>query len=216
MKPLWTPSPERIERARLTRFMRHLARTEGATFTSYDPLYLFSVSEPETFWRAVWDFCGIIGEPGDRVAIDMDRMPGARFFPDASLNFAENVLRQRGPGPALIFNGENRTRRIVTHDELRESVGRFAAALRAASGPVCRRTPAKSRPSRVCMKRRVGASSGIDGEARPCMRCGCTAATGGAVPLVALTPIALFHFHKAGLYGALANVVNVPLMMRLS
>jgi acetoacetyl-CoA synthetase len=130
--PLWTPSPERIERARLTRFMRHLARTEGATFTSYDPLYEFSVTEPETFWRAVWDFCGIIGEPGNRVAIDLDRMPGARFFPDASLNFAENVLRQRGPGPALIFNGENRTRRIVTHDELRESVGRFAAALRAA------------------------------------------------------------------------------------
>ena len=130
--PLWTPSPERIERARLTRFMRHLARTEGQSFTSYDPLYRFSITEPETFWKAIWDFCGIIGEPGDHVAVDMDRMPGARFFPDGSLNFAENVLRQRGAGAALIFNGENRTRRIVTHDELRENVGRFAAALRAA------------------------------------------------------------------------------------
>ena len=130
--PLWTPSPERIERARLTHFMRHAGRAHQRDFPSYEALYEFSIAEPGAFWQSVWDFCGVIGEPGERVAVDMDRMPGARFFPDGRLNFAENALRQQGSGTALIFNGENRVRRIVSHDELRDAVGRCAAALRAA------------------------------------------------------------------------------------
>ena len=132
MAPLWTPSAERIERARLTQFIAHVAREWGADVRTYGELYEFSIGRPEDFWRAVWDFCEVIGEPGERVAVDMHKMPGARFFPDGRLNFAENVLRQRGNGPALIFNGENRRRRTLTHDELREQVGRFASALRAA------------------------------------------------------------------------------------
>jgi acetoacetyl-CoA synthetase len=99
---------------------------------TYEQLYAFSIARPLDFWAAVWDFCGIIGDRGERVAIDMDRMPGAHFFPDARLNFAENVLRQRGSGAALVFNGENQRRRTVSHDELRTDVARFAAALRAA------------------------------------------------------------------------------------
>ena len=63
---------------------------------------------------------------------DRDRMPGAQFFPDARLNFAENVLRQSGSAPALIFNGENKRHRTISHDELRSEVARFASALRAA------------------------------------------------------------------------------------
>ncbi|HVL66588.1 MAG TPA: acetoacetate--CoA ligase [Vicinamibacterales bacterium] len=130
--PLWTPSPDRIARARLTQFMRHVAERWALDVPDYRALYDFSIARPEAFWRAVWDFCGVIGDPGERVAIDMDRMPGARFFPDARLNFAENVLRQAGPGPALVFNGENQRRRTVSHDELRAAVARFASALREA------------------------------------------------------------------------------------
>src|SRR5918999_3574967 len=130
--PLWTPGTERIERARISQFMRHLGGTRGIQVSDYRSLYDFSISRPEDFWRSVWDFCGIIGEPGNRVAIHMDRMPGAEFFPDARLNFAENVLRQSGGGPALIFTGENRRSRTISHDELRAEGGRFAAALRAA------------------------------------------------------------------------------------
>jgi acetoacetyl-CoA synthetase len=130
--PLWTPSAERVERARLTHFMRDVRRVHGLALSSYDALYQFSISRPEAFWLAVWNFAGIIGEPGGRVVVDLDRMPGAQFFPDGRLNFTENVLRQRGSGAALVFNGENRTRRTVGHDELRDEVGRFAAALRAA------------------------------------------------------------------------------------
>ncbi|HJR60394.1 MAG TPA: acetoacetate--CoA ligase [Vicinamibacterales bacterium] len=127
--PIWTPSPDRIERARLTHFMRHAARQWGADVGDYDALYRWSITRPEQFWQSVWDFCGIIGQPGDRVVVDLDQMPGARFFPDARLNFAENVLRQRGSGPALIFNGENQRRRTLSHDELRAEVAGFASAL---------------------------------------------------------------------------------------
>ena len=130
--PLWTPSAERIERARITRFIRHVHDRWGVDAPDYPALYDFSITRPADFWRSMWAFGEVIGEPGDRVAVDMDRMPGAQFFPDARLNFAENVLRQSGSGPALIFNGENQRRRTIGHDDLRAEVGRFASALRAA------------------------------------------------------------------------------------
>jgi acetoacetyl-CoA synthetase len=130
--PLWTPSPERVERARITHFMRHLRDRGVADAADYRALYDFSIARPLDFWRGVWDFCGIAGTRGGRVAVGMNRMPGAQFFPDATLNFAENVLRQRGRGPAIVFNGENRVHRTITHDELRTETLRFAAALRAA------------------------------------------------------------------------------------
>ena len=59
----------------------------------YASLWAWSNREPENFWRLLWDFCEIVGEPGERTLVDGDRMPGARFFPDARLNFAENLLR---------------------------------------------------------------------------------------------------------------------------
>ena len=128
--PLWTPSAERIARARITAFMRHVEGRWGIHVSDYRTLYNFSIERPEAFWRSVWDFCGVLGEPGDRVAIDLDRMPGARFFPDARLNFTSNLLRQSGNGAALVFDGEGRRHRTVSHDELRVEVARFASALR--------------------------------------------------------------------------------------
>ena len=128
--PLWTPSAERIARARITAFMRHVEGRWGIQVPDYRTLYNFSIERPEAFWRSVWDFCGVLGEPGDRVATDLDRMPGARFFPDARLNFTSNLLRQSGNGAALVFDGEGRRHRTVSHDELRVEVARFASALR--------------------------------------------------------------------------------------
>ncbi|MBA2303136.1 MAG: acetoacetate--CoA ligase [Acidobacteria bacterium] len=129
-RPLWTPSPERIERARLTHFMRHVARQWAVEIRDYDAVYQFSISRPADFWKTVWEFCGILGDQGQRVVVDLDRMPGAHFFPDARLNFAENVLRQQGGGTALVFNGENQRHSTLSHDQLRSSVARCAAALR--------------------------------------------------------------------------------------
>ena len=130
MAPLWTPSAERIERARLTQFMRHVAAQRGTAIHDYEQLYDFSISRPEDFWRAVWDFCAVIGERGERVAIGMDRMPGAEFFPDARLNFAENVLRQRGKVPRDLQWREPAPRTSVTTTSSRSRPLR--SALRAA------------------------------------------------------------------------------------
>src|SRR5215204_1915436 len=129
--PLWSPSPDRIARARITAFMRHVESEWNVAVTDYPALYTFSIERPEAFWKSVWNFCRIRGNPGDRVVADLDRMPGSRFFPDARLNFAENVLRQSGDGAALIFNGEGQRHQIVSHDALRAGVARFASALRA-------------------------------------------------------------------------------------
>ena len=93
-EPLWIPSAERIARARLTDFMRAVRDAFGLDLSSYDDLYTFSIERPEDFWRTVWTFTGIRGEMGARVVDDLGRMPGARFFPDARLNFAENLLRR--------------------------------------------------------------------------------------------------------------------------
>jgi acetoacetyl-CoA synthetase len=133
MLPLWTPGPDRIARARLTGFIADVSERFSLSIGGYRELYDFSISRPADFWSALWDFAGIVGTPGERTVIDLHRMPGARFFPDARLNFAENVLRQRGSGVALVFNGENQRTRSLTHDELRHQVARFANALRAAN-----------------------------------------------------------------------------------
>src|SRR5262249_33103681 len=95
MPPLWVPSPERIARARMFAFMRKVNSDTGLSLSGYDDLYRYSIERPADFWVHVWTFCGIRGEPGDRIVDDLDKMPGARFFPGARLNFAENVLRRR-------------------------------------------------------------------------------------------------------------------------
>src|SRR5262245_34398817 len=130
--PLWTPSLERVAAANLTRFIRVAADRGQLNRRDYAALYEWSIARPLEFWAAMWDFAGIRGDKGPRVAIDMDRMPGARFFPDAALNFAENVLRQGGPSPAVIFASESGASRTLSWNELRAEVAACAAALRAA------------------------------------------------------------------------------------
>jgi acetoacetyl-CoA synthetase len=121
--PLWTPSPERIARANLTVF------GQGRP---YAELYEWSVRNPIEFWTAMWDFGGIRGEKGSRVAVDLDRMPGARFFPEATLNFAENCLRGDDESPAILSRSETGPIRTMSWGELRAEVAACAAAFRSA------------------------------------------------------------------------------------
>jgi acetoacetyl-CoA synthetase len=120
--PLWTPSEERIAHANLTRF------GQGQP---YPEIYRASVEQPLEFWRRMWEFGGIRGAMGSRIAVDLDRMPGARFFPDATLNFAENCLREDGDAPALVYATETEPPRSMSWRELRREVAACAAALRA-------------------------------------------------------------------------------------
>ena len=131
-QPLWTPSPQRIAASNLTAFTKFVAERYGVKAIDYTELHAWSCNDREQFWQAIWQFCGVIGSTqGDTILIDRDRMPGARWFPDARLNFAENLLRKRDASPALIFWGEDQLKSRVTWSELYAEVSRLAQALRA-------------------------------------------------------------------------------------
>ena len=121
MKPLWTPSPERAASTELARFMKLAGKS------SYEELHRWSVESRAEFWSQLWDFCGVIGEKGRDIVVDADRMPGAKWFPQARLNYAQNLLR--GKGEAMVFWGEDRIRRRITHEQLRGLVSRMQQAL---------------------------------------------------------------------------------------
>jgi acetoacetyl-CoA synthetase len=133
--PVWQPSADRVARANLTRFLRDTERRWNVRLPGYEALYRFSIDHAERFWQTMWDFGGVVAaRQGERVVEAFDRMPGARFFPDARLNFAENMLRRDADegSEAIVFWGEDRVRHTMTHAELRAEVARTAAALRAA------------------------------------------------------------------------------------
>jgi acetoacetyl-CoA synthetase len=130
---LWQPSPERIAAANITAFARYAATTHGVDLPDYASLWRWSIAGREKFWRAVWAFCSVIGERGERTLVDPDRMPGARWFPDARLNFAENILAGVSctGKDALVFRGEDKAASRFSQSELVAQSSRIAAALRA-------------------------------------------------------------------------------------
>ena len=123
MKPLWTPSRERAQASELARFMRLAGKT------SYEELHRWSIERSADFWELVWRFAEVRGEMGDRRLIDADRMPGARWFPDARLNYAENLLRERDAARAITFWGKDRVKRRLSKRQLYDLVSRIAQAL---------------------------------------------------------------------------------------
>jgi len=130
--PLWQPSGERVAEANLTAFMAKLRAERGLDFTGYDDLYDWSIDDLSGFWTAVWDFCGVIADAArGPVVVAADKMPGARFFPEAQLNFAENLLRRRDDADAIVFWGEDKVKRRLSHKELHKRVSRLAQALAA-------------------------------------------------------------------------------------
>ena len=131
--PLWRPSDEKIASTNLTAFVRFLEERTGQVFDGYPALHRFSVDQMDAFWGAVWEFCGVIAAfRGGPVLINPTKMPGARFFPETKLNFAENLLRRRDDGVAIIFRAEDKVERRLSWRELYDSVARMAQALRAA------------------------------------------------------------------------------------
>ena len=93
--PLWAPSAERVSEATMTRFRHFAAERAGRPLADTPALHRWSLADPAGFWDAIWDFFGVVGAKGGRVLLDGERMPGARFFPEARLNFAENLLAGR-------------------------------------------------------------------------------------------------------------------------
>ena len=131
MTESWRPSQERIAASRLSAFIEEAQTRWGREFPDYAALHRWSIEHPDEFWLSLWDFAGVIGERGGAVVLDRDRMPGARWFPEARVNFAENLLRRRDDADALVFWGEGRVSRRLSHGELQRKVAQLAAAMRA-------------------------------------------------------------------------------------
>lgn len=130
-QPLWTPSKEWKDQANITRFIGFVRKKYGVNANNYQGLYEWSVEKIPDFWAAVWDFVGMKSScPYDRVVDDLGKFPGARWFPGAKLNFAENLLRHRDDRLAFVFRGEDGTSKKMTYAELYDSVGRLSKALR--------------------------------------------------------------------------------------
>ncbi|PWW14367.1 MULTISPECIES: acetoacetate--CoA ligase [Pseudidiomarina] len=127
---MWQPTAEQIEQARMTDFMRTINRQQQLQLASYHDLHAWSVAHSPTFWRSLWDYCDVIGEPGEIIVKDADKLPGASWFPQATLNFAENLLRYRDDRIALIFRGENGSRQQLSYAQLYQLVAALAAAMR--------------------------------------------------------------------------------------
>jgi acetoacetyl-CoA synthetase len=130
MQPMWQPAEEAIEQTQLTQFARHAVRKYRLDLNNYADFYQWTVDNPEQFWGEVWEWCGVkASRKGTTVLVDGDKMPGAKWFPEARLNFAENLLRRGDRGDAFVFWDERGPQRRVSYSELTSDVSRAAQAL---------------------------------------------------------------------------------------
>ena len=128
--PLWQPDENDIAASNMRHFMDLAEQQTGLAFPDYESLYRWSVEEKETFWSLLWDDCDVIGRKGERILIDAEDIEKATWFPDASLNFAENLLRRDDDTIAIHFRAEDRLERSVSWKELRRQVASVAGWLR--------------------------------------------------------------------------------------
>jgi acetoacetyl-CoA synthetase len=132
MAVVWKPDLSRREKSALTRFASLGSETSVySKYFNYSELHRWSIENRADFWSRVWDFCGVVGEKGERVLTFGDRMPGSLWFPEARLNFAQNLLRDRPENEsAIVFRGENKAGRSITFGELKHLVASVSAYLR--------------------------------------------------------------------------------------
>lgn len=131
-KKLWAPSQAAIESAQVTQFARWCVHRYGLGLNTYPGFHRWSCDDNDQFWSGLWDWAGVRGRKGDRILVDGHRMPGAKWFPEARLNFAENMLRRRDATDALVFWDETGFRRRMSYADLHAQVSRAAQAMRAA------------------------------------------------------------------------------------
>src|SRR6267143_511119 len=127
---LWTPPEALTSAATITRYMEWLRQQRGLPFDTYTELWRWSVSDLEGFWSSIWEFFDVRAHAPFRQVLAERRMPGARWFPGAELNYAEHALRRRDGHVAVVFRSESGAARELTYAELAEQVGAMAAGLR--------------------------------------------------------------------------------------
>ena len=134
--PLWTPTPKRIAESRMQDYLQWLAREKGLAFSSYEACWKWSVTSLEDFWESIWQYFGIKSSAPYTQVLDQRRMPGAKWFAGARLNFAEQLFRFHQDGaaadaPAVISRSELRGLSQLSWRDLRRQISMVANALRA-------------------------------------------------------------------------------------
>ncbi|HIA38831.1 MAG TPA: acetoacetate--CoA ligase, partial [Planctomycetes bacterium] len=130
-EPLWQPSKTAIEQSQIARFAEQAGVVDATADVDYHQLWQWSVDNRAQFWEQIWQQFDIIGDAGD-IILGEDKMPGAEWFPHAKLNFAENLLRRRDDGEAIVFVAEDGSRRALTFRQLAERVRCMRHSLRLA------------------------------------------------------------------------------------
>jgi len=130
-KLLWKPDKETLQQSQMYAFMQLAGKKFNLPEQNYAALHLWSVNNPAEFWGTFWNYAGIVHSVTfQNVVDDPGKMPGAKWFEGARLNFAENLLQHRGSKTAIIFRGEDGTEKRLTHDELFNQVAGIAAGLK--------------------------------------------------------------------------------------
>src|SRR5215469_11169232 len=125
MTEVWRPSPARVAAANLTRFIACVNSRRGTRLQDYGDLYPWSLEHPQDFWSELACFADVRIDWGSGPALENEAaMPGARFFPNARLSFAENLLRYRDEQPAIVFRSESGERRELSYRQLHAEVAR--------------------------------------------------------------------------------------------
>jgi acetoacetyl-CoA synthetase len=130
-KILWKPNPEKAQNSQMWEFLQIVSKKYNFTKADYSHLHQWSVTSPDEFWGEFWNYAGITHDKDfERVVDDAQKMPGAKWFKGATLNFAENLLQHSGEKTAIIFRGENGADRRISRDELYDEVKRIAEGLK--------------------------------------------------------------------------------------
>ena len=131
---LWTPSEERKANSNLAAFMKWLAAKRNLRFADYEELWRWSADEIEVFWQAIWDYCEILSSKPARCVLLSRKMPGAKWFPGARLNYAENLMRNesrvRAGGTAILHMTETAPLAGISWEDLGNKVRIVATQLR--------------------------------------------------------------------------------------
>jgi len=128
---LWEPSADQIKHAQITAFINRIEQHFSLQFDDFQSFYDWTIREPDHFWEALWDFCGIISsEPYSSVLEKGGEMVETKWFPGARLNFAENLLRYNDQQTAIVFWGEDKSRQTLSYAQLHQKVAWLAKALK--------------------------------------------------------------------------------------
>ena len=131
LKVLWRPSSKIKEESNLNQFIKNFVdEFKNQSDVKYEELWKWSIEKPEKFWDSIWDYSNVLGEKGEILLKDKDKMPGARFFPNAKLNYTENVLKNKNEPLAIISEREDGLKSKISTLELKDKVLKLAGWLK--------------------------------------------------------------------------------------